>query len=55
MKVYVVTMDWHYETHLTSVHVTEESAKLQIEEFKKTPPNDGSTQRFDITEMELNS
>lgn len=46
-------MDWHYETHLTSVHVTEQGAKDAILEYKKDPPNDGSTQRFDIQEMEL--
>jgi hypothetical protein len=53
MKVYLVTMDWHYETHIVGVFSSMEKAADEIISQHKDPPNDGSTMNFDIQEMDV--
>lgn len=53
MSVYVLTMDWHYETHLVGVFSSREKALNEIKVQQNNPSTDNSTMRFDITEMEV--
>lgn len=53
MSVYLVTMDWHYETYVVGVFESKEKAENEIKKQLANPPTDGSYVRYNLEEMEL--
>jgi hypothetical protein len=53
MNIFIVQIDWHYETHLCAVFTDKEKAEEYIKVEEQNPPNDGSYCYYHITEMEL--